>query len=299
MTDLIALDWGTSSLRVARLRADGSLVEEHTSDDGILKVPPGGFPAVFARATRRWQLAPGTLCLASGMVGSRQGWIEAPYAECPAELADIAKALMPVPGLHRTFVIPGVESRAGAMPEVMRGEETQVLGALRRLGLDSGTFLLPGTHSKWVRAEAGRIGGFRTYMTGEIFAACRAHTILGRLMGDGGSPKAFLRGVHEGARPGGPGALLNRLFGVRTAGLFGLIEPEGLADYLSGLLIGAELADAAVDVELPIRIIGAESLASRYADAARELKLTVDILDPDCIAAGYLAVARSAGLIQQ
>ena len=164
-----------------------------------------------------------------------------------------------------------MDDASGAMRDVMRGEETQIVGALALSKQADGLFLLPGTHSKWVRVRAGRIDGFSTYMTGEIYAACREHTILGRLMQEGHDPAAFARGVRDGAKPGAAGALLHRLFGVRTAGLFGEIAGSGLADYLSGLLIGAEFADAAVDRAANVTIIAADDLARRYQAAAQEL----------------------------
>jgi 2-dehydro-3-deoxygalactonokinase len=184
------------------------------------------------------------------------------------------------------------------MRDVMRGEETQVFGALARTGEEGGRFLLPGTHSKWVLAAGGSITRFATYMTGEIFAACRNHTILGRLMTKGEpSAGSFSRGVKDGARTGGPGALLNRLFGVRTAGLFGEVPGADLSDYLSGLLIGAEIGDAGGVDSRPVRIIASDLLAERYLTAAAELNIGAEIMPSDCIVDGYLAIARAAGLL--
>jgi 2-dehydro-3-deoxygalactonokinase len=183
--------------------------------------------------------------------------------------------------------------------DVIRGEETQVFGALAKLKIDSGRFLLPGTHSKWVTVEDDRVTGFATYMTGEIFSAARDHTILGRLMQEGTPTSgSFLRGVADGARPGGPGALLNRLFAVRTAGLFGEIAGPDLSDYLSGLLIGAELGDQPPDSSAELRIIASDALAERYRTAAASLDMAAEIVPSDCIADGYIAIARMAGLIE-
>ena len=146
-------------------------------------------------------------------------------------------------------IVAGVECASATMRDVIRGEETQVFGALAALGAEGGRFLLPGTHSKWVVAEGEKIVSFSTYMTGEVYGAMRDHTILGRLMQEGGeAAAAFARGVKDGSRAGSPGALLNRLFGVRTAGLFGETSGGELADYLSGLLIGAEIADAGAGI---------------------------------------------------
>jgi 2-dehydro-3-deoxygalactonokinase len=214
-------------------------------------------------------------------------------------LADLAAALVPVPfGGAEVRIVAGVECASATMRDVLRGEETQVFGALQELGAEGGRFLLPGTHSKWVLAEGARIVSFSTYMTGEIYAAMLNHTILGRLMQDGGeAPAAFARGVNDGSRAGSPGALLNRLFGVRTAGLFGELNGADLPDYLSGLLIGAEIADASAAVGGPVHVIASDQLAQRYQIAARALGIDVTIVPEDCVAAGHIAIARAAKLI--
>ena len=295
---LIAVDWGTSSFRALLLDAAGTILARHTGPYGIMAVENGDFAGVLERETAGWAGHGPLPVLLSGMIGSRQGWFEAPYVEAPAGLAEFAAKLLHVPlPEHAIYIVPGLAVAGDAMPDVMRGEEVQVLGALAQLGVEAGSFVLPGTHSKWATVAAGRITGFRTYMTGEIFAAARGHTILGRLMVEGQDPAAFQRGVREGGRAGGPGALLNRLFGARTGGLFGRIEPSGLADYLSGLLIGAEIADATDGGDSPVHIIGAEALALRYAAAARELGVAARTVDSDCIALGHLALARAAGIL--
>jgi 2-dehydro-3-deoxygalactonokinase len=254
---------------------------------------------VLAREIGSW-LAGGRLpVVMSGMIGSRQGWIEAPYVTVPVAPADLAAALVPAPFEGAEVrIVAGVEAAGATMRDVMRGEETQVFGALARLGAAEGRFLLPGTHSKWVRAEAGTIVDLSTYMTGEIYSACRAHTILGRLMAEGGESSAtFRRGVRDGARSGSPGALLNRLFGVRTAGLFGEIVPAELPDYLSGILVGAEMADQGGREARPVHIIATERLAERYRLAAEELGVAAEAVPPDCVADAHLAIARLAGLV--
>ncbi|WP_427912811.1 2-dehydro-3-deoxygalactonokinase [Ramlibacter sp. MMS24-I3-19] len=184
MPDFVALDWGTSSLRVARI-VGGQVVEQHRSDAGILHVPFGGFPAAFEAAVAHWRLAPGTLCLASGMVGSRQGWIEAPYCPCPADFRALAARIAWVPdapGGLRVGIVPGLSTDMHDVPDVMRGEEVQVFGAMQLLGVDDGVFVLPGTHSKWAWVEQGRLRDFATFMTGEVYALLRRHSILGRTL---------------------------------------------------------------------------------------------------------------------
>src|SRR6185369_18054344 len=146
----------------------------------------------------------------SGMIGSRQGWKEAAYARCPAGADEIVKALTRIEWNELTIaLVPGLSTENDGMPDVMRGEETQIFGALALSGASDGLFLLPGTHSKWAEVRDGRLVSFRTFMTGEVFGALKDHTILGRLMKDGGDITAFTRGVREGAGLGSAGALLN------------------------------------------------------------------------------------------
>ena len=297
---LIGVDWGTSAFRAVLLDAAGAILDRRAGPHGILTVADGGFAGVLRGQVGGWLKAAPAPVLMSGMIGSRQGWREAPYVACPAGLAELAAQMLAVPSdAGNIRIIPGVAIATAAMRDVMRGEETQIFGALAALGIQSGRFLLPGTHSKWVSVEDGRIAAFATYMTGEVYAAMRSHTILGRLMQEGGGSGAgFLRGVHDGARAGAPGALLNRLFGVRTAGLFDEIAGADLSDYMSGLLIGAEIADAGGSEKgEPVHIIASDALAERYRRAAVELGVEAEAVPSDCIALGYLAVARMAGLL--
>ena len=176
----IGLDWGTSSFRAFLADADGRALEARADGQGALALKPGEHEAYLAARLAGWPNLP---VLACGMVGAKQGWREAPYVACPAGLAEIAAAMLAVPtasGVVR--IVPGVSARdrAGA-PDVMRGEETQLLGALAA-GLGDGVYVLPGTHSKWARIEGGRILGFETFMTGEVFAVLKTHSVLGRMM---------------------------------------------------------------------------------------------------------------------
>src|SRR5262245_17357320 len=237
----------------------------------------------------------------SGMIGSRQGWREAPYARCPAGADDLVSALVRFEhdGLALALV-PGLSAENDGMPDVMRGEETQILGALALSGRDDGLFLLPGTHSKWATVAGGRIASFRTFMTGEVFGALKDHTILGRLMREGADPAGFSRGVREGAALGSAGALLNRLFATRSYGLMGTLADTALSDYLSGLLIGAEVAEGTRsgqgDVQAAVKIIASPDLAQRYTDALRLLGRGSALAPEDCVAAGHWRIARAARL---
>lgn len=263
MKALLAIDWGTSSLRGAMLDANGAVVEERGAARGIMTVPAGGFRAVFDALFGDW-FAQAPLALVCGMAGSRQGWLEAPYCACPAGFEDVARSLAWIEP-ERIAIVPGLSCEHDGMPDVMRGEETQVLGALRLLGLRDASIVLPGTHSKWVQVRAGRIESFRTFMTGEAYGLLRRHSILARTLPehDGTLDEAaFHRGLAQ-ARRGG--SLLATAFTVRTQALFDRMPADAAPSYLSGLVIGEELRAQAADGS-PV-IIGAPELARRYAIA--------------------------------
>jgi 2-dehydro-3-deoxygalactonokinase len=264
---MIAIDWGTSSLRCYRLDAHGKIIESRSSTDGILNVPAGRFPHVLEQQIAGWDETPVVM---SGMVGSRQGWKEAPYVPCPAGFDEIAAKLVEV--RQGIWIVPGLSCRdAAGVPDVMRGEEVQILGC----GVD-GTICLPGTHSKWVEVRGGRIERFSTAMTGEAYAVLKQHSILGRMMEEGTpDTEAFAQGVR---RSGDEGGLLHHLFGVRTRGLMGELAPAASASYLSGILIGHELRSRATGEVL---LLGAPALTALYAEAAALLGLGTRTLDPD------------------
>jgi 2-dehydro-3-deoxygalactonokinase len=259
---LIAVDWGTSSLRGALLDEAGRVLEEKSAPLGILNVPNGDFAGVFAQQFSDW-IEQGTPCLISGMAGSRQGWAEAPYVACPAGPDELAKHLYWIePG--RIAIVPGLSDRRGDVPDVMRGEEVQIFGAARLAGLTDGLFVLPGTHSKWATVRAGRVMGFRTFMTGEVYGLFAQHSILARTS-DATAPldeMAFRRGVERAAKGEG---LLHNAFGVRALSLFDRLSPAESASYLSGLLIGEELAQQDLPEGGEVIVIGASALVERYA----------------------------------
>jgi 2-dehydro-3-deoxygalactonokinase len=263
MPHLIAVDWGTSSLRGARLDEAGHVIEEKSAPLGILNVPNGDFAGVFASLFSEWMTPAGTRCLISGMAGSRQGWVEAPYVACPAGPDELARQLHWIER-GRIAIVPGLSDTQADVPDVMRGEEVQIFGAMRLSGLADGLFVLPGTHSKWATARAGRVAGFRTYMTGEIYGLFAQHSILARTL-DADAPldaAAFRRGV---ARAGDGEGLLHNAFGVRALALFGRLSPAESASYLSGLLIGEELSRQTLPESGEVIVIGASALVERYA----------------------------------
>ncbi len=263
MSPLIAVDWGTSALRGARLDAAGRVLEEKSAPLGILNIPNGDFAGVFASLFSDWMKPAGSVCLISGMAGSRQGWREAPYVACPAGPDDLRRHLHWIePG--RIAVVPGLSDERGDVPDVMRGEEVQIFGALRLAGLSEGLFVLPGTHSKWAAVQGGRITGFRTFMTGEFYGLLSQHSILARTL-EAQAPldeAVFLRGV---ARAGQGEGLLHNAFGVRALALFGRLSPAESASYLSGLLIGEELRRQELPAGREVIAIGTAALTARYA----------------------------------
>ncbi|MFO1071976.1 MAG: 2-dehydro-3-deoxygalactonokinase [Geminicoccaceae bacterium] len=292
---LIVVDWGTSSLRVLLLARDGTVLDRRALAAGIMQVPDRDFAGVLAGALAGW---PEDLpAYAGGMIGSRQGWVEAPYLACPTDLAALAEALVPLPARGRTLrLVPGLSCRtAEGVPEVMRGEEVQVFGALPQGG--DALLVLPGTHSKWVLARGGRIERFVTFMTGELFALLKAHSILGRLIEPGPEDEAaFAQGVRRGA---GEPALTHALFAARTLALCDHLPGAGVAAYLSGLLLGAELAAGArllgAAGGAPLLLVGEPALVERYRRAAALLEIEAAPAVPEAAALGCLALAQRCG----
>ena len=237
---LLACDWGTTNLRAWTLDADGAVVAQQDFPLGVSKLAPGEAARRFESEVRPAldaETMPAILC---GMIGSNLGWTAAPYADCPAGLADLARSLTEVaPGVR---IVPGLrcDGIAGA-PDVMRGEETQILGWLAQHSeRQTGRHLLchPGTHAKWVVIEDGRIVRFITAMTGELFAVLSQHSVL-RSEAPATDDAAFDEGL---AAAGGGDALAARLFTARARVVGGKAEAQSTPSYLSGLLIGAEVA---------------------------------------------------------
>jgi 2-dehydro-3-deoxygalactonokinase len=291
MKRLIAIDWGTSSLRGALIEANGKVAEERSFARGILTVEPGGFPAVFENCFGDW-MAPDALCLIAGMAGSQQGWVEAPYCPCPAGFDAVAARLAwIVPG--RMAIVPGLSIDTGGVPDVMRGEETQVFGALQALGLQSAQLVLPGTHSKWVTVTDGKITHFSTWMTGEFYALLLQHSILARTLPTGEPPPdadAFGQGVAYALRGEG---LLHTAFSARTLALFKRMAPDALPSYLSGLVIGEELRCQSLESGDNVVVVGADALVARYEQALALVGATCQRAGSSATWLGLRAIAQS------
>ena len=302
---LIAIDWGTTSARAYWLDARGRILERKSAPLGVQKIAAGGFPAAL-ETLLGGSFGAGIPQLACGMVGSRQGWIEAPYRECPADVAAITAALTPVPGT-RLAIVPGlICCSADGVADVMRGEETQILGVFKDESPSRPVrklVVLPGTHSKWARVGAGGIEAFATFMTGELYGLLREHSILARLAtANGRDARAFARGVRTSL--GEAAALTHDLFSARTLALTGALAPEGVADYLSGLLLGAEIAaarrwvggDAAEGGG--VTLVGDAALCARYRRALACAGLAAAAGPSDAAARGLWRIARHAGMLK-
>lgn len=285
----VAVDWGTSNRRIFHIGSDGSLAGRRSDDHGILAVRD--FPAEIAELHALSGQAP---LLLAGMVGSNRGWTEVPYVTAPAGLAEIAAGVVhPAPGVG---IVPGVLHADPVRPDIMRGEEIQIIGALALGQIGDGLVCCPGTHSKWIEVETVQIMRFRTIMTGDILASLKAHSILSDILAhEPASDAAFIAGVdHALDTPD----LAAELFTARARVVTGAMSPTDAASRISGLLIGADvrvgLGRSRADV---VTLIGDPALTRRFALALeRAGRETIEIDGETAFVAGAVAVAIEAQL---
>ena len=289
---LLACDWGTTNLRAWTLDKDGVVVAQQDFALGVSKLAPGEAARRFEAEVRPGLGARGLPAILCGMIGSNLGWTAAPYVDCPASLADLAAALTPVADDVR--IVPGLrcEGIAGS-PDVMRGEETQVLGWLaqhpdRRSGRQ--VICHPGTHAKWVLVEDGRIVRFVTAMTGELFAVLGAHSVL-----KCDAPATDAAAFDQGLAAAGKGdALAARLFTARARVVGGKADARSTPSYLSGLLIGAEVAGVPALLGEPsthVSLLGDAALCELYRRALARNGVEVEVFDGEAAAvAGLFAL---------
>lgn len=296
---LIAVDWGTSRLRAWLVDGGGNPVAEAASDAGIGKLD-GGHEAAFDALTGDWPRAP---ALMAGMVGSRQGWREVPYVPCPATAGDIAAGILRFDvGGRAIAIVPGLAVRSGE-GDVLRGEETQIVGLIDGEPGFSGLAILPGTHSKWVRVDAGRIVDFQSFLTGELFELLSRTSFLRHSVKDDGrdlsASPGFVLGVRRTAIEEQP--FLATLFPVRVRQLLGAVDPADNLAYLSGLIIGGEIAAARASGRLapgmPVRLVGSRSLGRAYRVALGLVGFDAETRDGDTLVrAGLHHLAHLARL---
>ncbi len=280
----VVVDWGTSSFRSWLMSADGTALAESRGNEGMLHCAGGaGFAPVLGEHLARLgapQRAPILIC---GMAGARQGWVEAPYLKTPTRLDALHEGAVRVDAPRDIRILPGIAQAEADRPDVMRGEETQLLGVTEPDF--TGLVCIPGTHSKWIRIEDGRVVEFSTYMTGELFSVIAQHSILAHAVESVGptpadSP-AFRAGLDAASKA--PTGLTASLFRLRAAQLLGFEQRADGAARLSGLLIGTELADAFGRHGSPrsVRLIGAGALGRLYGMALSAQGLDVTTVDAE------------------
>ncbi len=306
----IGLDWGTTRARAYRMDASGHVLERRSRPLGVRLVARGAFPATLLQIVGDWiDEEPGAPVVASGMVGGQHGWVETPYLDCPAAPSDLARALVEAPAgiASRVWIVPGltVDDRGG-LPDVMRGEETELVGALSE-GRAEEHFLLPGTHSKWARVERGRVTALATFPSGELFQLLCEHSTLGARGVEGASDResldrveAFERGaalgVSEGARLGGS---LRRLFSARSRVARRELAPGDACEYLSGLIVGCEVREALEGgwASQRLTLVGDDALRARYERVLARAGVGCRRGPRDAAARGQYRLARLAGLV--
>lgn len=301
--DVIIVDWGTTNFRASLVASDGTVKDNVTSDRGISAIQGADFEAELMRVLAPWlDEAANPDVIALGMITSRNGWVEVPYVAVPATASDLAAGAVcrTLPNGSSLTFLPGITDPTGhPFPDVMRGEETQIVGH----GLDrDGVLVLPGTHSKWARIKDGKIAGFQTFVTGEIFALISQHSFIAKsapsTSKDSPDWGAFSRGV-SAAQHGetGKNPFLTLLFSLRTGVLANQLTQSENLDYLSGLLIGYEFREALqCDRFLTsgrIAIVGNDGLNARYARVAQAFELLVLEVNEDAVISGALRVYKT------
>ncbi len=301
---MIAIDWGTSNVRARLVDDAGAVLAESRSDDGIARLSQGRHEPAFERLVAGWPRVPAVL---AGMIGSRQGWHEAAYLECPAAIGALAEAVVRFQAAdgRQIAIVPGVMLRSPARDgDVIRGEETQIVGLIDGEPGFDGVAVMPGTHSKWVSIAEGVIRDFQTVMTGELFDLL-AHTSflrhsVAQEAGDLTASPDFTIGVRRTAGEGLP--FLAALFSVRARALLTDVRPDDNLAYLSGLIIGGEIAAAQATGRLTpavaLRVIGSKALGKAYARALAIAGFEAQVHDGDALVlAGLVHLARAIGFL--
>ncbi len=260
----LAIDWGTTNRRAYAMSAEGAVLDSLQDDRGVLALAPAAYPGEIAALRARLGALP---VIAVGMVGSSRGWHEAPYVTAPATLERLAAASVQV--APEVLIVPGVALRDGKRPDVMRGEEIQVFGAIRAGAAPPGAlFCQPGTHNKWIETADGAITDFTTVMTGELFGLLRSHGVLaGMLDGTVRDGAPFRRGLRRGLASQN---LAATLFEVRAGVLLDRLAPADAAAYASGILIGADVGLRENLARRPVHLLGGGALGALYAVAITE-----------------------------
>ncbi|MCC8948132.1 2-dehydro-3-deoxygalactonokinase [Bradyrhizobium sp. Arg62] len=294
----VAVDWGTSSFRLWLTGAGGKVLGERRSDEGMTAAARTGFAAVLQLHLDALGVPADLPVVICGMAGARQGWVEAGYIDTPAHLSDILKGAVVVSGQTREIrILPGIAQRDAAAPDVMRGEETQLLGALGLNAPGEALVCMPGTHSKWVRVRGGTVERFATFMTGELFSAVARDTILSHAVAgaeeavDGDAFRAAVAAAFAA-----PALAANLLFRVRSRQLLFGGNAQAARETISGTLIGVELAAGLAEWEqgAPVMLIASGRLQRLYQMALEALSIPLNVMDAEEAVRRGLAGAAAA-----
>lgn len=280
----IAIDWGTSNFRLWAISGGGQVVSRTRNNNGMSKLKPGDYTHVLDAALAELGISVTLPTVICGMAGSTQGWMEAPYVDTPTSLENIPLQAVPVPGTETMVrILPGLAQRKMSAPDVMRGEETLILGAVLQRGV-SGTICLPGTHSKWVTVDKAEVRGFSTSMTGEVFSLLQSHSVLAHSVqqaaGEKDDDKAFQSAVNEAVSS--PEKILQALFSVRSTSLLQQnATARQMRARLSGLLLGVEIAGVRNMVQEQVTLISSGQLAHNYKRALNIAGFQCELIDAD------------------
>lgn len=296
----VAVDWGTTSFRLWLISSSGEIVGERRSAEGMTTAMRTGFSEVLASHLEALAAPADLPVIICGMAGARQGWVEAGYVDVPADLSDVLKGAVQVPGQASDVrILPGLAQRAMETPDVMRGEETQLLGALSadyRTGQQ--LVCMPGTHSKWVSVSDLKVTGFSTFMTGELFDVISKHSILSHAVADAeaftGDLAAFRTAVIDAYA--NPQMATNRLFTVRSGQLLHGLSATDAKAKLSGTMIGLEIAGAhsTAPKDAKVVLIASGALGDLYKAAFDALSIEFTTIDADeAVRRGLIAAANA------
>lgn len=297
---VIGVDWGTSTMRSYLIDNSGGIKKSIYSDNGILNLENKDYAAVLISQLNTLGVEGGVFPLIlSGMITSKEGWMETPYIKCPASVENLSEnmSLLNHDVLGPVWFVPGVK-QLSPEPDIMRGEETQLAGIGKQGNI---LVILPGTHSKWVTLKDGTIQKFKTFMTGDVYSAMLSHTILKTLPDDRWSDDLFRSGVKNSfdrCRKGG--SILSGMFQVRVQTILGLTLEQGGRSFLSGILIGGEIAEAITggfdDFEL-VLVVCEKNLASLYLEALTSYGITAGHYTFESAACGHYRIAQSRDLL--
>ncbi|SNY89980.1 2-dehydro-3-deoxygalactonokinase [Cohaesibacter sp. ES.047] len=299
----VGIDWGTTNIRAYLLDASARILDKHTLARHIKDCNDDGWTTVYQTLIEGWNVTDETPVIICGMAGSKFGWVEAPYASCPAGVSDlVAKAVHP-DDIENIMILPGLcckDDRGNH--DVIRGEETQLLGLFEQSSLITRLICAPGTHTKWISADNYTVRNFHTTMTGELFGLLTEHSILAQSIAKSSSSAVgakFEDGVRMAAEGGG---LLADIFKVRANSLFNELNPEDAGDFLSGILVGTDVFQEVSSLDhglVSVPLIGPKPLSERYARALSHFGIEGIVLDAEELTiAGLASVARQMGIVE-